>query len=582
MCSRIATAFCVLLALVLTAARAGEPPANTVATDILVKLQAALEAERVKVDAEHKKDLDAFTAEHEGEFKKATEARTFQVDVGGQQKEITEYRKRDDVTIPEFDPVKAWSLRTEDFRFDLPVEVYIERMVSGNRLATKDEMYLVLPFSLTNTLIEVAERGAPTDKNAAGEYLGTMVVNSQEEVAALEAKAGLDKHSVKAVPAKAGLSPRFTMVTDGGVFTSEMSGFLVHEAVELSTFSDRAWSKDLIAFERDEAPQQVGFFEPGETKLGVAIFPRFDPGTNQVRILIEGLTNEYNFKTDMRKALILEFVRPGNIYYPGQKQLAFKRRLGEKLMDPKTNYVPDRDDDAHHGFDWTWLWTWESAAEFTQKPQATEMDSPLGADKQRFWTYTLRVPNRTGLDQTLGVEKVVTVIKMDLLGVKDIEVPFVDDGKMNVYKAAFFEQQGMTVQGERFPKGLRLEKALPEGEAEEAPEGAEGESAEFTVCFRETDYDLEAVLRNLHRARDLELATKRNAKGARDKEIFLGVNQMGAEDVAKLEAELKEKIPAALAAQLQKEVVAEVSAKSGLASGTRLVKRSMEDLGKVE
>jgi hypothetical protein len=294
----------------------------------------------------------------------------------------------------------------------------------------------------------------------------------------------------------------------------------------------------------------------------VAIFPRFDPATTHVQFLVDGLAEEFNFKKDQRKVLVLEFVRPGNIYYPGQVKLAFKRRIGGKLINPKEGYLPARDDDVHHGFDWHWLWNWEAASRVSEAPKSSELATPTGAEKQKFWFYKLTIPNRTGEDQPLGIERVTTTVRVELLG-KTVDVPFVDDGTLNVYKTDFFEKEGKAAVAKRFPENAKV--------------GTGDENAlSFWVAFRESDFDFEAVCRNLANAFTLDLVKARNAGPEKtDPATFAGVPRFDSAKMDQARKELLEKLPAALADQLAKRVVARITVKSGLASGTRAMNYSL-------
>lgn len=405
---------------------------------------------------------------------------------------------------------KSWTLETRDFKFDLPMEIYVPEVAGPQGLGVREHCNVILPFTITNSL---------------------------------------DR--------KADLTPRFTMVTEYAVSVPECSGFLARETVEFSTLRRREWTEDMLSFMR--GGEAVGSFEPGQTRLGVAVFPRFDQRSTRVQILVEGLCAEFDFRRNLRKALVLEFVRPGDVVYPGRGRLQFQRHIGRELMDPRLEYVPARDDDVHHGFDWVWLWHWDRAAR-TGDPKRAEVPAPLGDRKLGFWYYKVLVPNRTEAEQPLTVERVSTVARVELLG-HAVDVPLVDDGKMNVFKAALFDAEGLPVVVNRFPENARVEPTPDR-------------PLEFLVAFGEKDYDLDAVLRNLVLAMDVKRLRAAQEAGPRtDKEAFVGVGvpQLSAEQVEQVKKELAEKLPAALAEQLKETVVADVTARSGLASGVRRV-----------
>ncbi|MGD9387773.1 MAG: hypothetical protein PVI87_06050, partial [Gammaproteobacteria bacterium] len=189
--------------------------------------------------------------------------------------------------------------------------------------------------------------------------------------------------------------------------------------------------------------------------------------------------------------------------------------------------------------------------------------------KFNFWSYKVTLPNRTGTERKLTVTRVKTIakVKIDVAGKeREVEVPLVDDGKMNVYKAAFCEAEGLPITTNRFPKNKQV-----------AP--ARDQAAEFTVVFRERDVDFAAVLRNVHNDLDLEKALERNKAsepGAKpDKKVFEKARQLTAKEVAAVRDQLKEKLPAALQDQLAKTVVAEFTVKSGLSSGVRRINLSL-------
>ncbi len=520
------------------------------------QLKRKLAAKQKELDAKRKADVAKFIKEKTEEFNKAKAPNTITVKVGEKEFKVKEPQRVADVRKLESTRFRSWSLRPRDFKFDLPAEVFVPRLVGPKKLIGRDKVYLVVPFTVTNTLIHI------DIKDADGKLIGATAVNTAEELAKVKAKSEKDGNSVESKPASARLGLRFMMVTDKGAFVPETSGFLAHEAVEFSTFKRRAWTKELVSFVRKS--EAVGDLKPGETRAGVVVFPRFDPETTQVRILIDGLTNDYDFKRDLRKAMILEFVRPGNIYYPGQVKLKFKRRIGGKLMDPKSGYVPKRDEDIHHCFDWVWLWNWDAAASVTEPKLSEDVSSPTGRDKFRFWTYRLTIPNRTGKEQTLTVDWVKTIVKVKINVAgkeREVEVPLVDDGKMNVYKAAFFENEGITITSDRFPKKKKVESGKDGG-------------VEFTVAFRERDVDFEEVIRNIHNQLDLETAEKRNKDGKRTEKVFKGPKHLSVDEVKAVRKQLKANLPAALKAQLAKRVISEMRVGSGLSSGVRRVNHS--------
>jgi hypothetical protein len=495
------------------------------------------------------------------EFQKVIAPQEGKFDYNGKPVTFKEPRRPGEIIYKAKEPYKPWSLRADAFKFDLPVEIHEARPQA------KDRTYVVLPYSVTNTLVEVKVSSKVYDQDKKESTLEVFRVASDEaEAVKIEqdiqetAKRLKQELTISHGPAKAMLTPRITMVTDGGVFTPEVCGFIPHESVEVSTMTKRSWTAELLGFMREKT--EVGALEPGQTKPGVAIFPYYDPATTSVRFLIEGLADQKDFKKDLRKALVLEFVRPGNIYYPGQVKLAFKRRIGGKLIDPKAGYVPAVDDEVHHGFDWVWLWNWEAAAKVTEAPKTSELATPTGGDKQKFWFYKLTIPNRTGEEQPLTIEKVTTVIQLKILD-KVVDVPFPDDGTLNVYKTDFFEKEGKPATPKRFPNGVKVASG-------------DENAVSFWVAFRESDFDFDAVCRNLVNAFNLDLAKARNAGG--EKATYETVASVAKFDAAKMEQarkELIEKIPAALAEQLAKRVAANLTVKSDLASGTRAVSYSL-------
>ncbi len=543
--------------LLLTAvACGGEPPAGVkdhVSYSASEQLKEKLSAKRKALIEKRKADVTKFTKEKTDEFEEAKKENTITVKIGEKEFKVKEPQRISEVPEIPSKRFRIWSLVAEHFKFDLPAEVFVSRIVGPKKLIGKDKVFLVLPFTLTNSLINVDVRDPD------GKLIGSSTVNTAEELAQAKAQVEKDGNSLTSAPASAQISLRFMMVTNKGVFTPETSGFLAHEAVEFSTFKRRAWTKELVSFVRES--KAVGELKPGETRAGVVVFPRFDPETTEVRILVDGLTNDYDFKRDLRKAMVLEFVRPGNIYYPGQVKLKFKRNIGGKLMDPKSAYVPDRDGAAHHGFDWVWLWTWDVAATVEKPKLSEDIASPVGKDKFNFWTYKVKIPNRTDKEQQLSIEMVKTIVKVKINVAgkeREVEVPLVDDGKMNVYKASFFGDEGISIKSDRFPKDKKVEPGKDGG-------------IEFTVAFRERDVDFETVIRNIHNQLDLEVAVQRNKDGKRTEKVYKGPRHLSVAEVKEVQKQLKANLPAALKEQLAKGVKAEITAKSGLSSGKRLI-----------
>jgi hypothetical protein len=500
---------------------------------------AALKAKKAELD----KELEAFRKEYPESDK--------------------QFPKRTAVVMPKGEVFRTWSLRAEDFKFDLPVQVFVEGVIGSKRLPGNDKVFMVLPFTVTNNMIDV---DVYEEKNGKDILVAGFSACSPEEVKAIskrELGAG-GKRTIKTKPANARLSLRFSMVTNKGVFLPEASGFVARQRVDYSSFKDRDWARDMISYLKENG-ERAGELKPGETRSGVAVFPRFDPSVTHISILIEGMTNDFDFEKDKRRIMILEFVRPGNIYYPGQVRMKFKRRIGGKLMDPKSGYLSKRDVKCHHGYDWLWLWNWDSAVKVETPKLSEGVVSPTGKQKENFWSYKVLLPNRTGAKQVFSVSKVATMATVTLTVGKDklkreitVEVPLVDNGKMDVYKAGYLESVGETeLPTNRFPAKLNVHP----GE----------DPVSFQVIFRDTDVDFASVLKQIDNFFAVELA-KGRAKAGKDKQAyFKRARQLSAAEVGSIRDQLAKKVPEALKAQMPKRVKAEISATSGFASGTRYI-----------
>jgi hypothetical protein len=424
-----------------------------------------------------------------------------------------------------------WSLKPEDFRIWQPVRVMVEKplgarepteerhFIKGTEKTVFRDVFWALPFALTNS----------TDR----ELL---------------------------------LGPRMWVVTEDLRFSPEIAGFIAQEDVENSVFRELNSSFDLIGYVKEHADrpkESVQAVAPGETRYGVGVFQLPDIEADRLTLVVEGLNNTYRFDRRQKRVLTIEFEHKGDEFYPHVEPTKYQ------------------------GKDWTWMWMWYEDVHVAPPERfPIETASGLREKPKVLWAFQATLRNSTGEPQKIAVREfntVVRLIKVPILGVKDVEVEIVDDGKSTVHKKKVMEEMAQEFQGDRFFKGTL------------APE----EPKVFPVIFDLDDVNWEKVYEQVERGLIWDDETGRGISiGYGEDPLKPGLESF-IPDPEKLKkvrvikltdeqkAQVREEVTAALPATLQEErddkrLMADVSAVAGIASGTFRIVRSYFQRGAIE
>ena len=227
---------------------------------------------------------------------------------------------------------------------------------------------------------------------------------------------------------------RVWIVTDKLRFTSESGGWLHRETLDdsllrFSTGGFRSrWrdSLDMIGYLRkaaDGTSKVENAVEPGETRYGVATFPRFDQEMDKMRIVFEGVSNAFKYGQKLKRVLTFHYERPGDEFYPHQDTLRFVKK------------------------EWEWMWMWwsELAIDADTPPSKLEITTPAGVEKT-MWYFRLTLTNSTKTPRHIDLRSFNRVLNLDLevngLKLKDVAVEIVDDGESTIHKFQVMREIG--------------------------------------------------------------------------------------------------------------------------------------------
>jgi len=364
----------------------------------------------------------------------------------------------------------AWSLKKEDFVVLPPIEtdVYVAKSTPLR--------YFILPYSITNS-------------------------TGQELI----------------------LYPRVWLKNDKGRLSQEVGGFIVQEQVNVSLLQNVKSTQEFIATVKETGAgiESVGAFAPGTTRWGVAIFPPLDPEMDEMTVIVEGLSNSYNFTRMFRPALCLDYTRYGDEF--------------DKYADAFI-FV---------GKEWRRQWMWWAETRMG-KPEKLDLTGPAGESKHAIWVFDLFLKNSFGTDRTIALSKVAVVLGLtDVAGTAGkpikvldgipITVRLADDGDSTVFKADAFKAASRAVEGKRFLNG-NLEKER---------------EISIPIAFEEVDVDWDDVYKQV-----LEAITPSGA--AVYEAVFIKAAEKG--QVEKLTTALKKGLDDEIKARIRKEVLEQIPA----------------------
>ncbi len=376
---------------------------------------------------------------------------------------------------------KTWSLRKEDFREDRPLEVQL------GLAGLDDELRFVLPYSITNST------GAPRI-----------------------------------------IGPNLWLATAERKLEPEIGGFVVQQDVQATLYRKVETTFDLIGYvekKADGTKEMVGAFEAGETKWGVAIFPRLDPMANRFAVVVEGLGNAYDYDQKLERVLAVYYSRPGDEFARQEDPILFQ---GKK---------------------WVHRWMWYSEIECDEVRQF-RIEGPTGERTHAYWSYDYSVCNSTRVPLMLNMRSFNTVVTVEIMDHK-FDVEFVDDGSSTIGKAEVLRRKGKRFAANRLYRG-RIDP---------------GDTRRGTVIFDDQDIDFDKLFGDIedrltpsfarHYGEDGELAslTIEKSKLVREK------RKLSPKEKAALREEIFEKVAEALEQEREKERIrARVTASYRLAA----------------
>jgi phage shock protein PspC (stress-responsive transcriptional regulator) len=424
---------------------------------------------------------------------------------------------------------EIWSLRPEDFRFRRPSRITIERPLGARA-----------PYDVDD-LVPETKRTVFRDAYL---VLPFVLTNST------------DKDLL--------IYPHMWLVSENLRFTPEIGGFIAQQDVENSMYRDMLSTADLVGYDSDASAENVKpvqAFQAGETHYGVAVFPTPDLEMDKMTLVVEGLNNTYRFDRRQKRVLAVEFEHAGDEFYPFRESMEFR------------------------GKEWKWLWMWNEEMQVAP-PQKYEFPTPTEARQKALWAYQVTLTNHSREAQELEIREFNTVVEARAMGVK-VEVEFVDNGESTIHKAQVMEEMAQPFKGERFIKGT-LE-----------PE----EVKVFPVIFDEQDIAWEKVYEQVRAGLMWdEEAQKGLSIGYGEEPLEPGLGSF-IPDEEKLKRVLdrmknvrltpekkeriREEVVAGLAEAFEAErtamrVTANVTAVSGIASGTIRIRRSYRKPGVIE
>lgn len=230
------------------------------------------------------------------------------------------------------------------------------------------------------------------------------------------------------------LAPRLWILSDSGRVDSETGGFLAKRNVSASMLREVNSSQEFLAtlHEVNGETDALAVLEPGATRWCAAIFGALDREMDSMKVIVEGLSNDYNFTRMLRPVLVLNYERKGDEFYP-QFDL--------------TNYK---------GKYWAQQWMWWSELS-VGRPDNARIGGPTGQANRSVWVFDLTLKNSTGEDQAMDLEEVAMVFDLEIMDGVGVKVRIPDDGEGSIYKSEAIIQTAREFNPHRFVEGT-LEK----------------------------------------------------------------------------------------------------------------------------
>ncbi|MCZ7645223.1 MAG: hypothetical protein M5U26_08055 [Planctomycetota bacterium] len=305
---------------------------------------------------------------------------------------------------------ERWSLNDSDFQFDRP------QYIVADTQAGRPQRWLVLSYSITNSTTKARR-----------------------------------------------ISPTFVAVTNNGVFTPAVDGYVPERMVADSLYrplagSEKARDKGELlhhiiplesvprlnsqkfTFEEGykdvpNLPETQSTFLPGQTRWGVAVWPAPTEEWTELKIAIQGLSNAHRYDRKQRHALVLAFTRNDDEYHVDRSTI--------KYVSKKWEYL--------------WMWDQDVSVPLPENPSTPQIkDKKLatpGGGERFVWAFPYEMANTSPETQSVKVRETAFVLRgpdnkgleVDVGGQKArVEVKVVDDGRSTIYKAQFTREAGVS------------------------------------------------------------------------------------------------------------------------------------------
>ena len=290
-----------------------------------------------------------------------------------------------------------------------------------------------------------------------------------------------------------------------------------------------------------------------------------------MKIVVDGLDNDMKYAKNLRRALVLHFARRGDEFYPQRESLAFK------------------------GKDFEYVWNWYQGITI-QKPSKMTIETPTKKREKDMWYYKYELANRTGKPQDISLRRFDSVVtvkvnlavnrKVSRLDAEsgrtiekavdrefngDVEVNLVDDGKSTIHRAQVMREIGAEFRADRFFKGTLKP----------------GKTVEGLVVFDQTDVDFGPIYTYIE--------SRLNAQGFEStledpqtiEDFFVKVRPPLIKLTEEEKNSIRDQVIAAVPDALDdlrgdKRIIADVTARAGIASGTFRIRRTYFQRGKIE
>ncbi len=406
------------------------------------------------------------------------------------------------------------------------------------------------------------------------------------------------------------IAPFFTAVTNKGVFNQAVGGLRAEQLLANSLGRPLADSQNTIdkellsegvapletanhlanfAFDAEKKTEELSplaTFQSGQTRWGAALWTHFSDEFTEMKIVVQGLSNEHRYSEKLRRVLVLTFERNADEFKTHRTELKYKDKR------------------------WEYLWMWDQ--DITVAPPSDPKDPqiksqvlprPTGASKLA-WAVPFVLKNSTPNTQTLSLARIgfVCPVEVDVAGAKvPLEVRVVDDGFSTIYKAQMLKTLNQELIRDRFAPKEVVEgsKSLDEKRALTL---APGKSVDpLWGVFDEADVDWADVQTQVEAALESKQDTKALAHQTWEKMVktyapdqtqliekdpgFLydPRRPLTAEELAAVKEQVTRAIPGAVEkAKASKTVMAYFTGTCGLSSGTYRIKRCYKQLGVVD